>query len=150
MGMKNRFAISPLASQITFKSNGLTRMTTTTQYDYFHPVRYRADDAVRPPEARVALDGSLLSRGLSRGVNRLTAISSSPSSSSSLSFNYTYNAANQRTKNVLADGSYWIYGYDSLAVRFPRQDERRQNRGGAENPGKPFRFHRIIYGCAVR
>ena len=27
---------------------------------------------------------------------------------------YSYNQANQRTKNVLADGSYWIYSYDAL------------------------------------
>jgi RHS repeat-associated protein len=68
------------------------------------------------PEARVALDGSLLFRGLSHGVNRLTQISSvgGASSASPISFNYTYNQANQRTQNVLADGSYWIYGYDSL------------------------------------
>jgi RHS repeat-associated protein len=68
------------------------------------------------PEARVALDGSLLFRGLSHGVNRLTQISSvgGASSASPISFNYTYNQANQRTKNVLADGSYWIYQYDSL------------------------------------
>jgi hypothetical protein len=48
-------------------------------------------------------------------LNRLTQISSQPSASGipAVSFNY-YNAANQRTKDVLADGSYWIYGYDSL------------------------------------
>ena len=31
-----------------------------------------------------------------------------------ISFNYNYNSANQRTRNALADGSYWIYNYDSL------------------------------------
>ncbi len=31
-----------------------------------------------------------------------------------VSFNHAYNLANQRTKNTLADGSYWIYQYDSL------------------------------------
>jgi len=46
-------------------------------------------------------------------LNRLTSINSSSSSSSS-SFSYQYNSANQRTKNVLADGSYWVYQYDSL------------------------------------
>lgn len=49
-------------------------------------------------------------------LNRLTQISSAPSASGSVAatFNYSYNDANQRTKNVLADGSYWIYQYDSL------------------------------------
>ena len=49
-------------------------------------------------------------------VNRLTAISSQPGASGvpPVSFNYNYNAANQRTQDKLADGSYWVYQYDSL------------------------------------
>ena len=49
-------------------------------------------------------------------LNRLTQISSAPSASYTLplAFNYNYNAANQRTHDTLADGSYWVYGYDSL------------------------------------
>jgi RHS repeat-associated protein len=43
-------------------------------------------------------------------LNRLSSISSTPSNS----FGYLYNAANQRTMNRQADGSYWRYGYDSL------------------------------------
>jgi RHS repeat-associated protein len=79
----NYIANSPLVGQITFKSNSVTRMTTTKQYDY---------------------------------LNRLTQISSVPSGTGILpvSFNYNYNLANQRTKDVLADGSYWVYQYDAL------------------------------------
>jgi RHS repeat-associated protein len=49
-------------------------------------------------------------------LNRLTQISSAASAAYTLAqtFNYNYNPANQRTKDTLADGSYWIYGYDSL------------------------------------
>ena len=49
-------------------------------------------------------------------LNRLTQISSVPSASGVLPFtyNYSYNAANQRTNDTLADGSYWKYGDDSL------------------------------------
>jgi RHS repeat-associated protein len=49
-------------------------------------------------------------------LNRLTQISSAPSGTGvpPVSFNYNYNAANQRTKNTLVDGSYWIYNYDAL------------------------------------
>ncbi len=41
-------------------------------------------------------------------LNRLT------NSSSSVSFVYAYNSADQRTRATLADGSYWVYAYDSL------------------------------------
>ena len=41
-------------------------------------------------------------------LNRLTG------KSSSLDFDYQYNAASQRTKVTLMDGSYWLYGYDAL------------------------------------
>ncbi len=49
-------------------------------------------------------------------LNRLTAIASQPGTAGqpSSAFNYTYNSANQRKKTTLADGSYWIYQYDSL------------------------------------
>jgi RHS repeat-associated protein len=49
-------------------------------------------------------------------LNRLTQISSAPSASytAPLTYNYNYNSANQRTKDTLADGSYWMYSYDSL------------------------------------
>jgi len=48
-------------------------------------------------------------------VNRLTAISSGGASSTSpISYQYGYNAASQRTRVTLADGSYWLYGYDAL------------------------------------
>ena len=49
-------------------------------------------------------------------LNRLASISSvgEASSASPISFNYNYNNANQRVRNTQADGSYWIYQYDSL------------------------------------
>ena len=49
-------------------------------------------------------------------LNRLTQISSQPGASGlpPVAFNYNYNNANQRTQEKLADGSYWVYNYDSL------------------------------------
>jgi hypothetical protein len=47
-------------------------------------------------------------------LNRLTSISSVGTSSTSSQFAYNYNQANQRTRATLADGSYWLYDYDSL------------------------------------
>lgn len=49
-------------------------------------------------------------------LNRLTQISSQPGASGlpPMAFNYSYNPANQRTQDKLAEGSYWVYQYDSL------------------------------------
>ena len=47
-------------------------------------------------------------------LNRLSAISSAPSAGSTVSYSYTYNAANQRVRSQLADGSSWQFIYDSL------------------------------------
>ena len=73
-------AKSPLVSQITFKSNTVTRMTTSKQFDF---------------------------------LNRLTSISSGIGASA-VGYSYAYNSANQRTRSTLADGSYWLYEFDSL------------------------------------
>ena len=51
------------------------------------------------------------------GLNRLTNIASvNPANPAHpiASFSYQYNAANQRARVNLADGSYWLYTYDSL------------------------------------
>jgi len=47
-------------------------------------------------------------------LNRLTQIQSAPSASSAVGSSYVYNNANQRVRSTLADGSYWLYEYDSL------------------------------------
>ena len=48
-------------------------------------------------------------------LNRLTSISSLNAQPSTLtSFASAYNDAQQRTRVDSADGSYWVYGYDSL------------------------------------
>jgi RHS repeat-associated protein len=49
-------------------------------------------------------------------LGRLTSIGSVPSGIgvAPVSFEYQYNLANQRTAVTNADGSYWLYGYDTL------------------------------------
>lgn len=47
-------------------------------------------------------------------LNRLTSITNTPVNDTPRSFAYTYNDANQRTRVDLADGSYWIYAYDTF------------------------------------
>lgn len=48
------------------------------------------------------------------GLSRLTGIHSSVAGSVRAGHAYSYNTANQRTGATLADGSSWIYQYDSL------------------------------------
>lgn len=84
MFLGNTFANSPLIGQIDFKQGSTLRMSTAKNYDY---------------------------------LNRLASIASHPGGTPSLasvSFAYQYNNANQRTRMTLADGSYWLYEYDSL------------------------------------
>jgi RHS repeat-associated protein len=47
-------------------------------------------------------------------INRLTSISSTAAGSAVASSAYQYNSGNQRVRNTLANGSYWIYEYDPL------------------------------------
>ena len=47
-------------------------------------------------------------------LNRLTQIGSTPVASPVVSSAYDYNNANQRTRDMLTDGSYWRYQYDAL------------------------------------
>jgi RHS repeat-associated protein len=48
-------------------------------------------------------------------LNRLTEITSQGGTGvPPVAYNYNYNAANQRTQDRLADGSYWNYQYDAL------------------------------------
>ena len=48
-------------------------------------------------------------------LNRLQRIASAPTGTGAapVAFDYQYNAANQRTRATLADGSYWAYEYDA-------------------------------------
>jgi hypothetical protein len=49
-------------------------------------------------------------------INRLSSIVSVPSSTlaSTNSSAYLYNNTNQRTRQTMSDGTYWVYGYDTL------------------------------------
>ncbi len=47
-------------------------------------------------------------------LNRLLSVSSVPTGASTVGYAYLYNTANQRIRATLADGSYWVYQYDSL------------------------------------
>jgi RHS repeat-associated protein len=47
-------------------------------------------------------------------LNRPTQKISSPGAGAAVSSTYSYNSANQRTRNTQPDGSYWSYQYDPL------------------------------------
>jgi len=107
---------SPLVEQIWFTNSSARIMTTTKSYDKLHPVRWGVG---HPNGATTTLSRIHALKqnewpSLSHGVNRLTGISSAPSASSAVSFNYAYNSANQRTSVTNADGSFWLYQYDTL------------------------------------
>jgi YD repeat-containing protein len=89
-------------------------MTTSKQYDGFHPVRYTSTGKRSSHRNRATFPDSTPHQGLSHGVNRLRRISSTPSADSAVSFNYGYNLANQRSSVTNADNSRWAYGYDNL------------------------------------
>jgi RHS repeat-associated protein len=71
------------------------------------------------------------------GLARRTLISSTPSADSVQSFSYTYNSANQRTRNDLADGSYWEYAYDGLGQV---TNGVKKLSGGTAVPGEQFGY----------
>ncbi len=73
-------ANSPLVSQISFAQSDTTRMVTTTQFDRLKRLQSVASVASGP------------------GASPLPVTDA-----------YLYNAANQRTRATLADGSYWLY-----------------------------------------
>jgi len=124
--------------EVTYQQGCATRMTRTKQFDYqrvclkngnrpaaallsvrfvgpFLTARF-GDARNRPPRAQPKSLTADPFRFFRPTPNRLTQISSAPSASYTLplTFNYNYNPANQRTSDTLADGSYWVYGYDSL------------------------------------
>jgi YD repeat-containing protein len=70
-------------------------------------------------------------------VNRLTGISSASSAKSVVNFQYQYNTASQRRKVTLADGSYWIYGYDALGQL---TSAKKYFWDGTPYPGQQFGF----------
>jgi RHS repeat-associated protein len=78
-------ANSTLINTLTFTNSGAAGMVTTRTYDK---------------------------------LNRLTLISSKAYGAAATnlptSFAYQYNAANQRTRATLGDGSFWVYQYDAL------------------------------------
>jgi RHS repeat-associated protein len=69
-------------------------------------------------------------------VNRLTGISST-SAVAAVSFAYAYNSANQRTRVDEADGSYWLYEYDSLGQV---TSAKRYASGGYIMPGQQHEY----------
>jgi RHS repeat-associated protein len=72
-------------------------------------------------------------------LNRLTQKSSQPTASGlpPVTFNYSYNSANQRTQDKLADGSYWVYNYDSLGQVISGH---KYFRDGTPMPGQQFDY----------
>jgi hypothetical protein len=93
------------------------RLTNVTDGNYSAGYAYLANS---PLIAQITFkDGNTVRMTTSKQydfLNRLQSINNAPAlaSESQVSFYYTYNSANQRTRVSLNDGSFWLYGYDSL------------------------------------
>ncbi len=87
-----------------------------------------------------ASQGLAVSRAYDK-LNRLQSASSKAYGGAAtnlpISFAYQYNTANQRTRTTLADGSYWIYQYDTLGQVI---SGRRYWRDGSEVLGQQFDY----------
>ncbi len=98
--------------QHSFGYDGGSRLTNVTDGTYSAGYTYLANS---PLVSQITLKSNTTARMTTTKqydyLNRLLSISSSPSSSSSLpiSYAYAYNDANQRTRVMLTDGSFWIY-----------------------------------------
>jgi YD repeat-containing protein len=96
--------------------------------------------------------GTVTSRTYDR-LNRLLAISSKAYGTSATnlpsSYSYLYNAANQRTRLTLGDGSYWVYRYDPLGQV---TSGKRYWGDGAPMAGQQFQygFDDIVKGSVLR
>ncbi|MDZ4199030.1 MAG: RHS repeat-associated core domain-containing protein [Kiritimatiellia bacterium] len=64
-------------------------------------------------------------------------VQNTPGNGPVISADYDYNSANQRIRNTLADGSYWVYAYDRLGQL--TQAVHRDS-GGAAIPGQTFGY----------
>ncbi len=120
-------------TNLTLRSGGTVRATTTYGYDAASRLSVVAQPSIlnfQPVSATYSylaqspLVGQIVftNNGQRRMtttktydfLNRLLAVSSAPSAASAVDFEYSYNAANQRTLRREVDDSYWRYEYDSL------------------------------------
>ena len=114
---------------ITARSSGTTYVSTAYGYDQASRLQAVTDRTYGATYAYFAnsslVDSLTFRQGTSTRMTtsrqydflgRLRSIVNTPTGAGQLpvSATYDYNAANQRTKNLQADGSYWVYEYDSL------------------------------------
>jgi len=97
-----------LAGRISTVSDGIS----TATYTYGPDGASGATDEMT--WTNLSFGSALNTRRTFDGLNRLTSVINLPSASSATSARYSYNQANQKTTNTLADASEWRYTYDSL------------------------------------
>ncbi|HEX5218407.1 MAG TPA: hypothetical protein VFZ59_02480, partial [Verrucomicrobiae bacterium] len=93
------------------------RMSTARDGDFIATCSYLANSAlISQIEFKSNTVVQMVTRKSYDKLNRLSSIGSTYSNSTALVnlYAYDYNNANQRTRVTLADGSFWIYQYDSL------------------------------------
>lgn len=93
------------------------RLDTITAADLAHTYAYQPESGLIATLTQQRAGAPVLTTTRTYDhLSRLAGIStaSAPSSTSTLNLNYTYNAANQRTRLTREDGTYWRYEYDAL------------------------------------
>lgn len=144
-GLRRRDRITAKAGAATilqgFSYDEASRLKTAGQGQHLATYAYEPDSAlVSGIDYRSA---GALRGGVTREhdfLNRLEAIASVSTGgvqALNRSFVYTHNAANQRSRVDLEDGSYWEYGYDLFGHL---DDARRRDAAATAYPGRQFTY----------
>lgn len=99
----------------TYTYDGASRLATVSAGSV--SVRYRYLGKSPLVQDVTFQSGSNLTLATTRNydhLNRITEIGSAPGAAPALVFQYRHNLVNQRTNVTEADGSYWVYQYDSM------------------------------------
>jgi hypothetical protein len=101
---------------VSYAYDGASRMTNVVSGAYSAGYSYAPGSRLVEQINARSSTNLLVQRKQYDFNNRLTGISATPANGTQLpwSFRYVYNDASQRIRSDLADGSYWIYDYDSL------------------------------------
>ncbi|OGV67777.1 MAG: hypothetical protein A3K19_15760 [Lentisphaerae bacterium RIFOXYB12_FULL_65_16] len=116
-GLECGVGLLPCASA-SYSYDGASRLATVTSSTSTHTYAYLPNsDLVDTLTSRTGAQDIMVTQKTYDNLNRLVSIASGPGAPASpraASFTYVYNAANQRLRSTLADGSYWLYEYDAL------------------------------------
>lgn len=116
--LHRRSSVAAARGQTSLGSTGYTyddasRLSTVTSGAHTATYTYQANSIlVNTLTFNNGSANALTTTRTNDALNRLVSISNA--AAATVSYAYLYNTANQRIKATLADGSYWVYQYDTL------------------------------------